>query len=399
MPKLENYHQFTGLHWETGPYQNYWAYTGAKAPHTGQPYSEALMLGVSGGVVMGYFFFDYAGFDPQVRILTRNTFDPVPTMLSRLGVVQHIVQTTQAAKAEAKLIEALEEGLPPLVWADSVSLPYNALPPEMGWWMRPVLVYGYEREADTVWLADRSHQPITISAETLATARARVKKDKFRLKTVEAPDPRKLATAVQQGIWDCIKLFTEKPPKGAAHNFGFAAFDHWAELLVKPKARQSWEKELPPGSRLYSGLKWAFGDVMTFNFDKADRPLYADFLEEASLILKRPALKEVAGHFRESGEAWAALGVALLPDSVPVFKETRTLSLKRRELFREQGQGAAEAIQKIDTRLKEIRAEVSEAFPFNNEEVKSLRENIRDQVLKIKELEQTAVMALQTAMR
>jgi hypothetical protein len=61
MPKLKDYNQFNGRHWETGTVHNYFAYTGVKAPHTGQPYSEALLMGVSGGAVMGYFSFAYEG--------------------------------------------------------------------------------------------------------------------------------------------------------------------------------------------------------------------------------------------------------------------------------------------------------------------------------------------------
>jgi hypothetical protein len=51
-----------GRHWETGSVCNYFAYRGVKAPHTGQPYSEALLLGVSGGSSWGIFF-AYKGYD------------------------------------------------------------------------------------------------------------------------------------------------------------------------------------------------------------------------------------------------------------------------------------------------------------------------------------------------
>src|SRR5690242_4625638 len=108
MTVLENYRHFDGYHWETGCLYNFFDYRGVKAPHSGKPYSEALMLGVSGGIVMGYFSFSYQGFDPQARVLTRNTFDPRSTLLARLGVVQNIYQTTNAQKAEANLLRELE---------------------------------------------------------------------------------------------------------------------------------------------------------------------------------------------------------------------------------------------------------------------------------------------------
>jgi hypothetical protein len=88
MAVLYDYHHFLGRHWETGSVCNHFAYQGVKAPHTGKPYSEAMLLGISGGIVMGYFSFSYEGYDPQARILTRNTFNPLDTLLERLGVVQ-----------------------------------------------------------------------------------------------------------------------------------------------------------------------------------------------------------------------------------------------------------------------------------------------------------------------
>jgi hypothetical protein len=67
--------KFTGRHWETGSIHNALALQGIKAPHTDEPYSEALLLGVSGGIAFGYFTFEYKGHLPHVALLTRNTFD------------------------------------------------------------------------------------------------------------------------------------------------------------------------------------------------------------------------------------------------------------------------------------------------------------------------------------
>lgn len=399
MTILENYKHFDGLHWETGCIYNFFDFRGLKAPHTARPYSEGLLLGVSGGIVMGYFSFSYEGHDPQARILTRNTFDPVTTMLSRLGVVQNIYQTTNPKKAEENLLRELENGTPVLVWADVWSLPYS-FPMDDIWWMRPVLVYGYDQKTKTVSLADGSHAPLTVTTDELAQARARVKKDKFRIATLEAPDPAKLATAIQQGIWDCIKLFTEKPPKGGKNSFGFAAYKWLAEQLTNPKARMSWEKEFPAGVQMYSGLTWLFTDLMLFTRDDcADRFLYADFLDEASLALSKPALKEVAQHFRRSGDAWRAFSQVLLPDDIPAFKETRELMLKRRQLFRDEGDASRAEAQAINARLKEIRDELAANFPLDAVQVVAFRENLSRHVLVIHDIEKEAIRLLQDAMR
>lgn len=398
MPTLQDYQQFNGRHWETGTVHNFYAYRGVNAPHTGQPYSEALLMGVSGGIVMGYFVFTYEGYDPMARILTRNTFDPWDTFLSRLGVAQHIQHTSKPEKGLANLLDTLEEGVPAIVWADLFSLPYNAIPPdEQMWAMMPILVYGHENDA--VWIADRAKVPLTVTPTALAAARARVKKDKFRLVTLDPPDEGKLATAVTQGIWDCINLFTEKPPKGSKNNFGFAAYQHWAEMLVKPKAKRSWAKEFPPGIKLYAGLTSAFTDIETFGHEGgADRGKYADFLDEAGLILDKPALKPIAQQFRASQEAWHKLGMALLPDEVPLLQETRQLMLESHRLFLEEGnEGLAKRVG-VNGRLAAIKAELAASFPLNGAEVQELHENIRAHILAIHDIEQKAIAALKDAM-
>lgn len=400
MPILANYHHFAGRHWETGTIHNYYAYRTVKAPHTGQPYSEALFLGVSGGAVMGYFSFAYAGYDPHVALLTRNTFDPLNTLLSRLGVVQEVLQTSKPEKGLRNLLDTLADGLPAIVWADMWSLPYNALVEEGGMWaMFPVLVYGYDETADQVWLADRANVPLTVTTHELATARRRVKQDKFRILTLDEPDPAKLPAAVTAGIWDCINLYTEKPPKGSANNFGLKAFRWWADLLTKPKQRLSWEKEFPAGVKLYAGLTSTFSRLGAVGINgDADRTLYATFLDEASSILAKPALREVAQQFRASGQAWRVLGRILLPDAVPLFQETRTLLERRQHLFVEQGGATLTERQQINKRLQAIRATMTTDFPLNDSEVVALREQLSIQVLQIRDLEQAAIYQLRAMM-
>ena len=214
-----------------------------------------MLMGISGGIVMGYYSFAYEGYDPQARILTRNTFDPLNPLLERLGAIRNPVHTPDPAKAVRKLEECLEDNMPAIVWADMFSLPYNALPQDDGMWaMFPIVVYGYDESTDRVWIADRARVPLYTTTSGLAAARGRVKNNKHRLLTLEPPIPEKLPAAVRKGIWDCIKLFTEAPPKGSRNNFGLAAYGWWAELLTKPKARMSWEREFPAGARMYSGL-------------------------------------------------------------------------------------------------------------------------------------------------
>src|SRR6185436_14270743 len=160
--------------------------------------------------------------------------------------------------------------------------------------------------------------------DELAKARARVKQDKNRIMVLDALDMDKLPAAVVKGIWQCISLFTDAPPKGTRQNFGFAAMQHWADMLTNTRNKHSWERYFVPGSRLYNALAGdtlgqpgAFDWIMIWGGnDGAERALYADFLDEAAAILGKPALKSVGEQFRQSAVAWNELAKALLPDDI-----------------------------------------------------------------------------------
>ena len=395
--------QFTGRHYETGSIHNALALQGIQAPHTGQPYSEALLLGISGGIAFGYFTFEYKGYLPHLAMLTRNTFNPFTTILERLGIAQDIQQTNKADIAEKNLVSALESGLYPLVWADYSLMPYNDLPYDEGMWgMLPFLAV--ETDGKTVAVVDRSSQPWQVALADLTKARARVKEDKFKLMTLDTPQPSKLAGAVHKGICQAISLFTEEPPRGARDNFGFAAYEKFANLLVNTRNKHSWERFFPTGVRMYHALAGspsqpgAYQWVNTWGTaDGADRGIYADFLDEAALILKKPVLKEAAESFRESHTLWLEFADALLPDEIPMLNESKELIRKKHDLFVERGEVALPEIRNINLRLRELLKASEKDFPLTPAQAAELRSNLREVILKISATEQKAVDLLQAA--
>lgn len=394
---------FSGRHWETGSIHNALALQGLLAPHTGKPFSEALLLGVSGGIAFGYFTFEYKGYLPHLAILPRNTFDPFQTILERLGIAQDVRQTNKEEIAEKNLVQAVEGGLYPILWADQFSLPYNGLDPNNSMWiMFPILAVALEGKE--VLVADRSSRPLHVSLEQLTKARGRVKEDRYRLITLDAPQPAKLAAAVSNGIYQCLQLFTEKPPRGAAHNFGFAAYDRLADMLVNTRNKQSWERYFPPGIRMYHALAGAAAQPGAYSWIQtwgaapgAERGLYADFLDEAAEILKKPGLKDPAGQFRESYSLWCEFADALLPDDVPLLGESKDLIQRKHELFIQQGDTALAEIKEINARLDELLAQSETEFPLSQAEAADFRVRLRDILLKISAAEQKAVNSLQHA--
>jgi hypothetical protein len=270
------------------------------------------------------------------------------------------------------------------------------------WGMLPILAT--ETDGSSVGVADRSSQPFHLAMADLTRARGRVKDDKYRLVTLDAPQPAKLAGAVHKGICQSISLFTEEPPRGARHNFGFAAYEKLADMLVNTRNKQSWNRFFAPGMRMYHALAGspvqpgAYQWVMTWGAgDGAERGLYADFLLEAAQLLDKPGLKQASEKFRRSHRSWLAFADALLPDEVPLLGESKKLIQKKHELFVRDGEAALEEIQEINAQLNELLSQSESDFPLSESQAAEFRETLRDILLTISQEEQQAVNLLQGA--
>lgn len=397
MPTLPNYHHFEGESPDTGTIRNALAYQHTLMPHSDKPITEALLFGISGGVAAGYFTFEFHGYDPTFPFMTRYTFDPTTIIFEQLGIQPEIRQTDNADKGLKNLTDALEAGKPVIVWADMYTLAYNrpVVKTKDDYGMMPLLVYGYDDSA--VHIADRAHVPLTAAPDELAAARGRVKKEKYRVMTLGAPDLSKLPAAVKAGIETTIKSMSGIAPiKPLQGKFGPDGFTRWAELLVD-KTAKGWGK-LYPGVKLYTMLMTGY-EYMLLNGNGGDgsRSFYADFLIEAAHILNKPALNDVAQAYRQAAAAWVELGKAMLPDSIPAYQETRDLIIRDYELFLTKGNAALPERHDILTRQQAIR-DAQESDPMPVAEQAALRESVRDAALNVRTAEVQAVDALRAAM-
>ena len=399
MAELANYHHFDGMPWATGYLVNALAYQGVTAPHTGQPYTEALLMGINGGLCAGYFSFEYTGELPHLHFLTRYLFDEEPgKVFERLGIPMRMQQTTDGTKAAANVINALAQGKPAIVWGDVLSLPDNSFAPGAGYWLiMPVLVYGYDPVGE-VKIADRARVGLTASAADLSAARAKIGKVKNRMMTIGAPNPDKLPQAVHEGIQACIDIMLHEPPVGAKSSFGLDAYTKWAKLL-ESKSKDSWAVRFAPGARMYAGLTSSYRYIhVWFTGGRGARHIYADFLDEAAVILENPALQEVAQHFRTAAVAWDGLTAALLPDAVPLFRETREHMERSYHLFLAHGNASVDERRTLQQQLKILETTAAQDFPLSATEAAAMRQNLREHVLHVHDVEKIALSALMEAM-
>lgn len=335
-----------GRHYGTGTLINTLAAMGARDPNTGKPYSEALAFGAGGGVAFGNFSFEYKGHLPHVAILTRNTFTPFERALDNLAIRRESRETTDAARAESNVRLELDAGNVPIVLADMFSLPHRGLAQEAEMWQMNWYAV-LEQKGEGFIIADGSQEPILISAADLRAARGKVKKDRFKMAVLEAPDPSRIPEGLIKGMETCAALYLDKPPAGSQSNFGAAGLRHWAKMLVDVKNAKGWPRLFAPGPRLthvLAGGIWQPGVWDWINTwgtaDCADRGTYAVFLREAAAWTGLSALGEVADMVEECAPLWGALGDAALPNDIPEMKELKALKRMRSDLWFQRGQAA-----------------------------------------------------------
>ncbi|HEX7100255.1 MAG TPA: BtrH N-terminal domain-containing protein [Acidimicrobiia bacterium] len=323
-----------GLEPEVTSIANAFANRGITDPFTGEPISEALVLGVGGGLGAGYILWEFGhskgGPRRVVTLGFRNQWQyPDRWMVKvceRLGIEVAVHETTGSAKAMRQLDEALEAGIPAVAFVSTADLPHWHLPTEQsGWWGHPIVVYG--KEGDRYLIDDRNRARLTIGAEELAAARVRIPSYKNRLVVADPAaielEADRLAAAMRVGLEEQVVHLSEK-----STSFSIPAFEKWAKMLTDTRNAKSWPNVFADGD-----VVGALASVVEQIDDRGMfggtlRRQYADFLGHAGRVLEID-LGKAARAYEVAADRW--LDVAVVCRSMPAIEEAARLSLKRRE--------------------------------------------------------------------
>ena len=358
---------------ETSALASAFANRGVADPVTGQPISEALVLGVGGGLGAGYILWEFnatKGTDRKVvTIGFRNQWQYpdrwYAKVCQRLGVAVQKHETSSAAKARDFLDQALDDGIPAIAFVSTADLPYWHLPAEQsGWWGYPITVYGIE--GDRYLVDDRNTGRLTIGANDLAAARSRIPSYKNRLIVADPAaselDEEQLVAGVRAGLEEQLAHLSEK-----STSFSLPAFDKWAKMLTDTRNAKSWSKVFADRVGLVDALV-SIGEQVDDRglFGGSLRRRYAEFLDHVGRLIDID-LSEPAGAYVVAAERW--LDVAAVCHSVPAVDEVSRLSRLRRDAV-EQGDiadqaalKAAEGIARVLASTDPIRAdEMSDLF-------------------------------------
>jgi hypothetical protein len=364
--------------------------TGIVDPRTREPFSEAMVFGIAGGIGAGVFSFyyekpEFSSFYIAGRHLWHDDLEYLKRAAARFGLATQVWESGGARAAEKHLITALGRG-PVIAWVDLAHLPHRAMPASWsGGGYHVVVVYGVS--GDRAMIGDLADDPIEIELAQLAEARARITKQKHRLLALDgAPGKLDLGNAIAQGIRACQHGLVA----GRTKNFTIESFDAWATQLERSTSKDSWNRMFPPGPRLWRGLTSIYDFIEHYGTGGGlCRPLMAEFLEEAGDAGPR-ALHALADRYAALGRRWSELADAALPDHVPDLRAAKSLLDRKAERVLSGGEGAGEIWNELD-RLEHRPAG---DFPISADEADTLRGRLAPLVRRVYEEERAAAEAL-----
>jgi len=354
--------------------------------------TEEMLFGLGGGLGVAYFLFDLHGYHP-IFLGTRYHASEAETpvfmmqMCDAWGATAEVKHSASRAASTKQLTKALEDGYTPIVWVNVINLPYLFLSG------RPNMFYTiivYEKDGNDFIVGDLGQSVARMSVEEMEEARDAHYVTKFRSVTIkdapEKPDVREILT-------ERIRAMCTQTIEGLGiANFGLEAFTKWAEMLTNTKNKKSWSKSFADGPSLQRALSSVYKQIELRGFGgSAFRGMYADFLDQAAGVLKKPAFKKVAEQFREAEASWHNIALAALPDSIPVLKETRDALDRRATLLQKpRTPKIDEDLDSIRTRLIDLRESSTKELALSDADKLDLFSNISARVLETEAVERAA---------
>jgi Domain of unknown function (DUF4872)/Butirosin biosynthesis protein H, N-terminal len=313
-----------GRYPETASLASVLADGGVMSPADERPYSEAMVLGLGGGLGAGYILWEFQQHSRRIVTLGFSMDWQYPERwtertASRLGVRLSVDKTSSANAATLAMDAAFAAGRRPIVWVDAKELGTWPMPESMsGIWGYPVVLIGRSGDDPEIVLVDeRGEEPMRVSAARLATARGRIGSYKHMQFSVAETEPLtldRLRTAVREAVVECADHLA-KP----SDSFSLPAWGKWARMLTDRKNAKGWPRVFADGSGLFRALV-SVTEAIDGGIGSTGghlRGLYADFLTEAAALLDDGRLDDAAARWRDAADLWDDLSDAVVPPDLP----------------------------------------------------------------------------------
>ena len=377
------------------------SHAGVRAPHTSAPFSEAMLFGIAGGIGIGVFSYSYgkenfASFYLAGRHQWHDDLVYLKDALGAFGLAPELRETTGPKTAAWQLHQAIAQHGPCIAWVDMASLPHRGMPEALrGTTYHVITVYEFDEQKEFAQIGDLARTPIAISQKDLEAARARIRKQRFRLMWIQ-PDGSPqfdLRVRVEDGLRRCRDGILNPTLRGVKNNAKLEAIETWGERLTNADDPHGWPQTFRPGANLWRALNSVYDFIEDYGTGGGlCRPLFAEFLEEAAAAVPWPALKDLAGQYRELGRGWSELADRALPSAVPAFRKSKELRRQLAEL-RERAAPAAE-VRVVSQKLDDLEREASADFPVAADSCPGLFAGLKARVRSLHAGEAAALVTL-----
>jgi hypothetical protein len=391
-----------GVHPDTAALANVLADHGVAAERFNRPLSEAMILGIGGGLGAGYILWQFKGHHPIVTLGFRNQWQYPDRWLEktcrRLGIDTGFEHTAGSVKAKRTLDDSLgEPGPRPLVWIDAQEIGYWHLPTELsGHDGYPVVVYGKTNGAYLI--DDRNSAPLTVDEATLQAARGRVSSYRNRQVFLTPPasiTSQRLIDAVKEGLRDQVDHLSS-----TSDSFSIPAWRKWSRMLVDTKNRKGWPNAFAGQTGAFGALLSMYESIESAGYDGGSlRALYAVFLDEASDLLRRSELKNLATDYRELANEWSELAGSAAPRSRAAFATARSLIDAVHEQVFEEGDAGRNAAAAAAAELWDLRTKMQVEEIFTPDEFEGLLRELSGRLEAVSAREQQLIDGLATVVK
>ncbi len=371
-------------------------------PKTNEPFTEAMLLGIGGGLHFTYFIFEY---EATATLVLHGRYEDIKQgalfaelVCSRLGIPATRKETSGVKAAQRHLREALEQKRPALIWVDQAALPYHNLPVELErTFYHAITACGFE-DSD-VLIDDLAPEPWRMDWEELNEARNAIQYVNNRLLSIGRPEGSlRVRNGIVLGLKQCVANLSDQE----VSNFGLEGIQHWESLLYDTDEKSRWNKIFNSPKRQYNALRDLYKCIRLGGNKGGSgllRGMFADFLMEAAPILEEPELENIATKYRRLEFSWNTLADTALPDAMGYLSKTRNLLDEQHKLLSENGGEAMERLREISDELWNMEIDADEHVANDGPLFAHLFNDIRDQLKSLYLQERSALEDLHEVVR
>jgi hypothetical protein len=245
---------------------------------------------------------------------------------------------------------------------------------------------------------DRNSAPLTVDEVTLQAARGRVSSYRNRLVVLTPPASiasERLIDAVMEGLRDQVEHLSS-----SSDSFSIPAWRKWSRMLVDTKNRKGWPNAFAGQTGVFGALLSMYESIESAGYNGGSlRDLYAVFLVEASELLRRSELKNLAAGYRQLANDWSKLADTAAPRSHAAFAIARSLIDTVHEQVLEEGDAGRNATAAAAAELWDLRTKMEVEEIFTPEEFEGLLRELSERLEAVSAREQQLIDRLATVVK